>query len=55
MDILLDVHLRPTASPHLWVLFDSDGRVLLTDSLDEICRAVLYLQAKFTIEGVVER
>jgi hypothetical protein len=54
MIVRLDVFLRPSSN-HMWTLYDSDGRVLLTDrSLEEIAKVVLYLQAKFTIEGIVQ-
>jgi hypothetical protein len=55
MNIHLNVYVKPTTSPDLWTLFDSDGRVLLTDTFEEISRAVLYLQARLAFDGIVQR
>jgi hypothetical protein len=44
MNLRLQVCLHPTQTPDIWVLRDTDGRTLLTSSLEDIARAVFYIQ-----------
>ena len=44
MNLRLQVHLQPTPSPDVWILRDADGRTLLTSTLEDIARAIFYIQ-----------
>jgi hypothetical protein len=49
MDVRLQVYLRPSNHPDVWILLDADGRTLLTDTLESISRAVLYIQTELAL------